>query len=236
MKKFVQIILILFLLTQPCFAITNPLSNFFNDERAIRNLLESQIRQANRSNYNKYLSYFDKNYKNYDGFDLNTYSDLIKDVWASYQKVRYDIKIDKITVDKDKASVDLHEYTNAKIFDKNLDGELKSVSDSTYYLTKNNKKWRIYSDKTLSESTYMLYGSAKNLDIDLITPNNVPANSEYCVSLAFVPPKDTIAIASIAVDMVEYPQKQTEEVFRAFPEDNLLERLFTANDKNLDGT
>ena len=41
-----------------------------------------------------------------------------------------------------------------------------------------------------------------------------------------------MAIASIAKDKVEYPQKQAQEVFRKMPEDNLLERLFIANKDN----
>ena len=78
----------------------------------------------------------------------------------------------------------------------------------------------------------MLYGQAKDLNIQLTAPNEIEANKEYCATLEFVPPQNTIAIASIASDIVEYPQKPTQEVFRAMPEDNILERLFTSNTQN----
>ena len=55
---------------------------------------------------------------------------------------------------------------------------------------------------------------------------------EYCATLEFTPPYETFAIASISSDIVEYPQKPAEEVFRPLPEDNILERLFTSNTKN----
>ena len=42
-----------------------------------------------------------------------------------------------------------------------------------------------------------------------------------------------IAIASIASDKVEYPQKQAKEVYRKFPEDNILERIFVSNSDNV---
>ena len=51
--------------------------------------------------------------------------------------------------------------------------------------------------------------------------------------MEFVPPEDTIAIASIASDKVEYPQKQAKEVFRKLPDDNILERLFISNSDNV---
>ena len=78
----------------------------------------------------------------------------------------------------------------------------------------------------------MLYGEAVDLDIKLTAPKEVTPGYEYTASLEFVPPKDTFAIASIAKDKVEYPQKQAKEVFRKLPDDNILERLFIANSDN----
>ena len=57
-------------------------------------------------------------------------------------------------------------------------------------------------------------------------------DKEYTATLEFTPPAETLAIASIASDIVEYPQKPTQEVFRAMPDDNILERLFTSNTQN----
>ena len=79
----------------------------------------------------------------------------------------------------------------------------------------------------------MLYGEAKNLDIKLTAPEKINAGEEYTASLEFNPPANIIAIASIASDKVEYPQKQAKEVYRKFPEDNILERIFVSNSDNV---
>ena len=101
-----------------------------------------------------------------------------------------------------------------------------------YYLKKINGTWKVVSDSVLDETTTMLYGLAKDLEIELVVPNNIKPNEEYCALLSFNPPKNVLAVASIANDIIEYPQKPTEEVFRAMPDDNILERLFTSNNKN----
>ena len=54
----------------------------------------------------------------------------------------------------------------------------------------------------------------------------------FDATLEFTPPEKTVAIASLASDIVEYPQKPTKEVFRPLPEDNILERYFTSNELN----
>ena len=38
-----------------------------------------------------------------------------------------------------------------------------------------------------------------------------------------------MAIASIGREEITYPQNRNEEVFRKFPDDNILERMFYAN-------
>mgnify|MGYP003300542513 CR=1 FL=1 len=43
--------------------------------------------------------------------------------------------------------------------------------------------------------------------------------------------KGTLAIASLAAEPVQYPQEPAKEVFRALPDDNILERLFIANNQ-----
>ena len=113
-----------------------------------------------------------------------------------------------------------------------MNGILKSEANSVYYLKKINGKWKVTADKINDEVTSMLYGDAINLDIKLSAPNEVTPGYEYTASLEFTPPKDTFAIASIAKDKVEYPQKQAKEVFRNLPEDHILERLFIANSDN----
>ena len=238
MKKIIYTILIALFLTPACFAEEKaPLFNlgiFKNDTREIRSLLNSQVRYANRTNFDKFIATYDKDYKNADGFNLEMYSTLVKDIWKTYDKIKYDIKIKDIAVQDDCATVKVEEFSYADIpVSEKMDGVLKSEADSIYYLKKIDGKWKVSSDSVITENTSMLYGEAIGLDIKLTAPTEIPANTEYTASLEFTPPEDTIAIASIASDKVEYPQKQAKEVFRKLPEDNILERLFISNSDNV---
>lgn len=232
MRKLLLLIFCL-ILSAPAYSwsFSNPLCG--TDECAIKNLLNSQVRYANRTNFTKFMSTYDNKYVNGDGFDYNQYSELVKDIWSSFRNIKYGIEIESIKVDGDCAEVKLKESSYAKIsMSKVYQGELKSLSDSIYYLEKKNNKWKVVGDDVLDETTSMLYGDAKDLDIKLTVPNKIDEGQEYTATLEFTPPEETIAIASLAADKVEYPQKQTQEVYRALPEDNILERLFTSNSEN----
>lgn len=206
---------------------------FSTPEKAVKNVILSQFKYANRGNFNKFISTFDSDYVNSDGFDLKIYSDLVKDIWSTYNNLHYSVKIKDVSVDEDTAVVNVTEYTTANLkLTENCLGELDSQSESTYYLRKTNGKWKVFSDSVSDETTKMLYGEARNLDIKLTVPVIVDANEEYTASLEFITPNNMVAIASIAADKVEYPQPKTKEVFRAMPEDHILERLFTANNDN----
>ena len=218
-------------ITQPTYAWS--IGGWNSDEFAVKKLLKSQVKYANETNFEKFIKTYDHKYVNSDGFNLDTYSNLVKDIWQTYDNIEYDIEISNITIDENRAVVDLIESSYAKIaMSTKYKGELKSSANTVYYLEKINGSWKVVSDRVIDETTTMLYGDAKGLDIKLSVPNKIGANEEYCATLEFVPPPETFAVASIASDIVEYPQKPTTEVFRAMPEDNILERLFTANAQN----
>ena len=231
MKKFL-LTLLMILFIQPTFAFSG-LNGHNYDDFMVKKLLNSQVKYANKANVEKFISTYDKNYKNGDGFDLTTYEELCKDLWKSYTKLRYSIDVKNIEYKNDKAIVDVTETCNGEI-DKHsqMPGELKSVSQSKYYLQKVNGKWKVYSDEVLEETTSMLYGEGKKLDIKLTAPQKIAPNTEYSAKVEFVPPKDTLAVVSINADKVVYPQEKTKEVYRAFPEDNELDRLFISNNEN----
>lgn len=236
MKKVIFAIILSIFLTPAGFASEN--SQLFtlhllkNDTREIKSLLNSQIRYANRTNFKKFISTYDENYVNCDGLNLKDYSALVKDIWDTYTDIEYGLKIKDITVNNDIAEVEVLETSYANIPAKDMNGKLQSNADSIYYLKKINGKWKVSSDKVLKETTSMLYGKAQELDIKLTAPEEISANTEYTAALEFTPPKDTIAIVSIAMDKVQYPQKEVKEVYRKFPEDNILERLFVSNTDN----
>ena len=237
MKKLLSVIIMSGCLISPVFAENNSKNSFLgffkNDSKEIKSLLKAQVRYANRTNFKKFISTYDENYLNADGLNLENYSNLVKDVWNSYDDIEYGIQIKNIDVNNDKAVVEVVETSNAVMpAEAKMEGALNSISNSIYYLKKVDGKWKVYSDKVKTENTSMLYGDARFLDISLTAPNEIEPNTEYTATLEFVPPEGVIAIASIANDKVEYPQKQAKEVFRKLPEDNILERLFVANSDN----
>ena len=214
----------------PCFK----LGIFSNDTKQIKSLLKKQVRYANRNNFKKFISTYDESYLNADGFNYETYSALVKDIWNTYGDIKYGIEIKDILINENSAEVKLVETSYGEIpVSKEMDGELNSIANSVYYLKKVDGKWKVVSDEVLNEKTSMLYGSAKGLDIKLTAPESVKPNTEYSAILEFTPPEETMAIASIAMDKVTYPQQQAKEVFRKLPEDNILERLFVSNKENL---
>ena len=235
MKKLILTLVLLLFVIQPSYSggILADIKNQ-NDIRQVRRLLNSQVRWANKTNFDKFIATYDEGYKNSDGFNLEIYSNLVKDIWNTYDKIRYGIKIKNISVNGEEARAELTETSRADIPlpETSYNGELKSLSESIYYLRKINGKWKVISDDVTDETTTMMYGKAKELDVKLTVPEKIEADTEYTATLEFVPPEDTMAIASLASDIVEYPQKPTQEVFRAMPEDNILERLFTSNNKN----
>ena len=235
MKKILTYILMVFVFGSFCSADAKSFNfNLFSDTGKIKSVLNSQIKYANKMNFDKFISTYDKEYQNGDGYDLDVYSKLVKDLWENYNNIKYNIKIKDISIDENGiAKVTLVETSHADIpVTKKMNGVLHSEANSIYYLKKINGKWKVTSDKVVDEVTSMLYGEAANLDIKLTAPNEVTPGYEYTASLEFIPPKDTFAIASIAKDKVEYPQKQAKEVFRKLPDDNILERLFIANSDN----
>lgn len=230
MKKLVLTLLLIFI-TQPCWAFS-----WFNktEEDSIEHLLNTHAKYINNNNLKKFCSTFSKDYKSADGFNLDVYTNLTRDVWDTYRNIDYSIDIKKITIEGNKAKVELTENSYAKLLtSKVYEGELKSTSETIYYLKKEDEKWKIISDDILTETTSILYGDAKGLDIKLSAPDEIKANTEYSASLEFEAPKDTLSIASIVSDKIEYPQESSKEVFRRMPEDNILERLFTSNNENL---
>ena len=239
MKKFILLLSLILLGTSSSFAWEMPsvfnLQVFKNNEaREVKKLLESQVKYANKTDFNKFISTYDKKYVNADGFNLDSYANLVKETWGTFDKIEYDIDIKNVAVCDGKAIAELTETSYAEIpVNENLNGELKSIANSVYYLQKTNDGWKVVSDSVLDETTTMLYGEAKNLDIKLTVPKQILADTEYTASLEFTPPAETIAIASITSEKVEYPQKQVKEVFRKMPEDNILERIFRANTDNV---
>ena len=137
MKKLLLTILLVFLLSQNCLAESNISGiKLFENTRAVKSVLNSQIKFANRLNFDKFISTYDVNYKNGDGYNLDIYSKLVKELWDNYDNIKYGIKIkDIVFEDENTAQVSLIETSSADIpMTKKMSGVLYSEANSIYYL------------------------------------------------------------------------------------------------------
>lgn len=202
----------------------------------IRRTFNQHYKYSNEHNFEGLYSMYSDDYTNEDGFNKKVYFDLVKKTWASYPDIRYKLDIKNIVINNNIAVVQVHEIasstTPAKdgVGDK---GSLDSISDTVYYLEKVGNKWLVTSDRIIYEKTYLRYGSAKYLGVNLIAPSQIQADKPYTVSLQVDPNTDAFVIASIGQEFITYPQVAAKEVFRKLPKDGVLERMFTSNNKNL---
>lgn len=203
----------------------------------IKKTMYTHLKYANNYNLEGLKSLYAPNYTNVDGLSRDIYFDLIKKTWESYPDIKYKITIKDIEINGNMAVAQVNEdavaTTNAKSGLVNEKGLLESVSGSVYYFENINNKWLITSDHILFEKTYLRYGSARDIDVDLIAPFQVTAGTQYTSSLKIKAPKDNLVIASIGQENITYPQTVAEEAFRKLPEDGVLERMFKSNDENI---
>lgn len=212
-------------------------ANSANSCEDIKRILYSHQKYANGYNFDKLRSLYSENYVNADGLNKELYFDLIKKTWASYPDIKYKMDIKNIEINGNIAIAQVNENaqatTNSKSGVVDEKGLLESVSNSVYYLEKINNEWLITSDHIIFEKTFLRYGAAKNIQIELTAPCQILANTPYTSSLRIETPKDSLIIASIGRENITFPQTVAEEIFKKLPEDGLLERMFTSNDKNI---
>lgn len=214
-----------------------PAVSYLSSCEEIKRTLYQHLKYSNTYNYEGLKLLYADNYVNSDGFTKDIYFELIKKTWASYPDIKYKLEIKSIEINQDTAIATVNETavgtTSSKSGVVNEKGILESSSSSIYYLEKINNRWLIVSDHINSEKTSLRYGSAKEMEINFSAPMQIPANTSYTQTLKINAPKDCIIIASIGKENITYPQNIAEEVFRKLPEDGVLERVFTSNDKNI---
>lgn len=212
-------------------------SCFISPCEEVKRTLYSHLKYANSYDLEGLKSLYSDNYISSDGLNKKIYFDLIRKTWASYPDIKYKINIKNIETDGNIAVAQVNEsatattnLTSSVLKEK---GILQSTSNSVYYLEKVNGEWQVTSDYILYERTFLLYGSAKDMAISLTSPSQIAANEQYSTSLKIDSPEDTIIIASIGQEKITYPQEVAPEVFRKLPDSGVLERVFRANDKNI---
>ena len=225
------------LLTKKGFFDNSQQSMFINPCEEVRRTLYLHLKYANNYNLNGLKSLYAPKYMTSDGFSSENYFELIQKTWASYPDIKYKINIQNIEINQNTAIAQVSEdaiaLTDSKSGIINERGVLQSTSTNVYYLEKINNEWLITSDYIIFEKTSLKYGSARDIKIDLTAPYQIPADTQYTVSLKMEAPKDSLIIASIGQENTTYPQIVAEEVFRKFPDDGILERVFKSNDKNI---
>ena len=204
-----------------------------NDIKDVKKLIKMQDFYSAKYDIDGLKNIYADNFLSTDGFDKDTYFSLIKDTWKSYPDITYTTEINKIEVKDNSAKVKVTETslaTTTQIEDGlNVFGELHSKSEGEYFLTKNQGNWVFSGEKVINEKSFLKYGDTRFVDMDLKSPQTVKAGEYYTSSLSVNLPKDAVAIASISRDNISYPQDKAEEVYRKIPDDNILERMFLAN-------
>lgn len=250
MKKLILTIVIALLITPACFASDNyivyagntsstkPSKQIQNMEKEVRNFFKNQLVYTNTGNIEALKKMYTNKYINADGFDKETYFDLVQKTLKMYPDIKYTMDITKVSIIGNTAVVEIVEKATASsveaVGETDITGYLKSYSNSIYYLEKNGDNWYITSDQIINERTTLTYGEANDIKMDLIVPQLVPANKPYTASLNIdVNDGKMIVIASIGQEKITYPQINSEESYRKLPESGILERIFTANKDNL---
>lgn len=208
-----------------------------NEQKKLENVINTQLKYSNSHNLEGLSTLYTADFMNNDGYNKKLYMSLVQDTWDTYSDITYDAVIEEMEIDNNFATITTRETAVATVTSNEdvieATGELYSRGKCIYYLTKVGEDWKIRAEQILEEKTSLKYGDARYTDIDLISPNQVPAGSEYSASLKLDLPKEDIVIASIGKERMVYPQVKCEEVFRKLPEDQVLERVFRANTDNL---
>lgn len=208
-----------------------------SDYDAVKEVLSTQEKYSNAYNLEGLKALYAKEFMNADGFTKDIFFSLIKKTWDGYPDIKYKSELKKITLNGDFAIAEVLDFASATTSGKSASvadkGLLESTSESIYYLQKFGDNWLIVSDYIVYEKTFLRYGSAKQLQMNLTAPVQVPANTDYTASLSINPPSGMIVIASIGKENITHPQAMAPEVFRKLPYDGVLERMFHSNSDNI---
>lgn len=210
---------------------------FKNSREAIKDVFSKQDTFTNNHELDKLSTLYSEKFVNSDGFDKKLYFKLIKDTWETYPDITYTTEIRDIRIDGNTAVVQTYETALATTHEVSdtIDayGELKSEADSLYYLQKTGSGWIIFAEQVLDEKSWLRYGDARFVKMDLKAPKIVNAGEEYTASLDIELSGNESAVASIDSQEIIHPIGKPEEAFRSLTKENQLERVFRANTKNI---
>lgn len=212
------------------------------DINEIKELLCLLTKYSNEHNMEKILSLYDKSYRSFDGFNYDTFKEMLEDTFEAYDDISYRSVIKNISLYEDKAVVSLVDYTSATLKSESAKkqakkynspdislGVLEGECNYAVYLQKINGQWKIVTDNIIAETTSIKYGSARNMEMSFMAPLTVAKDREYCLTLKMTPQKGTKIVASLGKEEILYPSTEPKEIFRKLPQDGILERVVHSN-------
>ncbi len=195
-------------------------------QKELKFVIENQIRASNKYDFEGIAKLYSPDFINSDGFGAQVYSKLVKDTWKVYPDIVYTAQIKKISGNEKYARMEVYETASAVT---ESSAELFSEANCVYFLKKTGENWLITAEQVVDEKSFLRYGDAKDIEMDLVAPALIDAGRAYTATLNVDVPQGTKVIASIANSRIMYPQVKPKDVFRMLPEDNVLERMFVAN-------
>lgn len=231
MKKNIIIFVIMaFLLNLNCLA---------NPKSEAKQFLKAHNTALKNHDIEKIKGFYDESYVSSDGFNLTDMAEMLEKTYDAYSNIKYKTKIHSIKASDSWAVAFMSDETNAKVYPegkklRSKTGYLNGTSSYIVYLKKENGTWKIIYDDILTEETKLTYGIARKINMELSTPIFIQKGKDYDVSLKMKKPENIFALGSISREEISYPIKDYKESFRRIPQSGDLERLVTANNKNLD--
>lgn len=208
-----------------------------NDEKAIKNSLNLQTKYSNAHDFEKLKDFYAEDYRNSDAFDKNTTFSIIKENYEMYPNLKMVTKLNMLDINGNYATADVYEYAEAKNItreDIDLKGDLEAFAHTIYYFEKIGGEWLITSEHAIEESNSILFGEAKYMDMRLVAPLLVPAGKCYSSTIEINNlPRQALLMGAITQTLATFPlEEDNQDAFRVL-DDLVLERLFTANNKNV---
>ncbi len=212
------------------------------DVTEIVTLLNELVSASNRHDSETILKHYSPRFVSGDNLNLDQLRQLIEDTWKMYPDIRYESIPLEIRFNGDWATVETLDTSKAtarmdasanKPLGPMQTGLMTSRSRGMLYLKRVGKTWEVQSDNTLYETATISYGDASKLNVQLSAPDQVFAGEPYSAKVSVDMPEVGFAIASIAKDVLVFPQRQPDEKFRSLTAENTqLERVFDANQTN----
>ncbi|MDD3149834.1 MAG: hypothetical protein PHV68_03285 [Candidatus Gastranaerophilales bacterium] len=207
------------------------------DIGGVKKLLYNYLKYANAHNIEGLSSLYANDFVSGDGIKKNELMDLVSKTWKNYPDMSYSTIIKEVKLNKDFATVETIDITKAATAKSSAatddTGFLAGESHSFIYLRKFATDWKVISDKIISESTVLKFGSAKNYEFQFHSPEQVFAGKNYTAILETKLSASILPIASITKEPIVYPEIKTKEVFRQVnPNQQILERVIKANCTN----